>query len=131
MQQPNQIFISYARPDASFARQLSKQLISQGWTVFLDENVIVGSSTSALEKALRKSDWYVVLLSKDSVASPNINFELGAAMAQGKPVIPVYMSRSVSRDVPAPISGVSPISAEGQTPSDVAHRIARTISRKQ
>ena len=128
----DRIFLSYARPDSSYARRLAKHLDSDGLDVFLDEGLTTGSSvTVELMRALRRSDWYVVLLSKRSLVSPSLNFELGAAMAQRKRVIPVLMSRAIRNAVPLNAATVGAINAQGLAPREVAERIRERIGQSR
>ncbi len=85
------IFISYSHDDSEWARSLAEALRKEGLDVWLDQwQVAVGESLpEALESGLRGSDAIVALISERNARRPNLFFELGFALGEGKRVIPV------------------------------------------
>jgi predicted nucleotide-binding protein len=92
------IFISYSHDDSDWARSLAEALRKEDLDVWLDQwQVPVGESLpEALESGLRSSDAIVTLISDRNARRPNLFFELGFALGEGKKVIPV-----ISPDVDA------------------------------
>ncbi len=66
----NQVFISYAKEDASFAYQLYSFLEQNQYSPWMDKkNLFPGQNWDLMiNEALRRSDFIIVLLSKTSVA---------------------------------------------------------------
>ena len=97
-----QVFVSYAHPATAWVRQFVKQLESRAFHVWLDEREIsVGDSLrDAIEKGLRESDAIVAILSRDTLRSPNVAFELGVALGMGKPLIPIVAKDLKQHDLP-------------------------------
>lgn len=77
-----QVFLSYAQPDASFARDLARQLEKRGLSVWSTETDVLPGDNVWLStgKALKKSKAMVVLLSPDSVRSTNVRREIEYAL---------------------------------------------------
>jgi predicted nucleotide-binding protein len=89
------VFISHSFSDENWVREFANSLQQRGLSVWSDEPVPLGQSwTEAIEKGLRESNFIVLLVTADSLRSPNLFFELGAAMGMGKQLIPV-----VSKDL--------------------------------
>ncbi len=88
------VFISYKRnvsPDEPIAREVFEAL-SRDHDVFIDHLITVGTHWAArIEEEIRKSDFMIVFLSKDSVHSEMILGEVslaaGLAREQARPVI--------------------------------------------
>jgi hypothetical protein len=59
--------------------------------VSLDHHAIQwgDSLRDVIERGLRESDFIVFLVTPDTVRYPNLFFEMGAAIAMGKPLVPV------------------------------------------
>lgn len=123
------IFISYTRSDFQFARTLSRALHRRGLNVWFDAGAVrTGDSIKLeLERALQAASWYVVLISDESLVSPWVNFELGAAFGQGKRVLPVFLSKQSQRQAPALLARVQGILAEGLSPEAVAGKVAQVV----
>ena len=86
-----QLFISHAASDREWAREFTTALGDLGADVWFDEfNIGLGDSISdSLEKALRESDVVVLPVTRESLNDSNFFFELGAATAMNKQVIPI------------------------------------------
>jgi TIR domain len=76
------VFISYSTKDQKFVSQLTSKLESdniQVWT--WDKKMTVGDSINdKIIDALNNTDFYIVVLSKNSVNSQAVNFELSATI---------------------------------------------------
>jgi hypothetical protein len=76
------IFISYRHiePDQTLALFLADYFQDNDFSVFIDRQIQTGAIwEEELEKQLRSSDFYVVLLSEESVASPMVRQEIEIA----------------------------------------------------
>src|SRR5260370_37519011 len=86
------LFISYAHKDEQYVTKLAGSLKTQGIDVFFDKSEIPWGDEwpAALSKNLSQSDVVVSVLSprlNPQAFNPNVFFELGMAVAMGKPVI--------------------------------------------
>jgi TIR domain len=81
---PNmQVFISHAAPDAKLAKRIAAVLREAGLQVWDDTQILPGDNWGAkLAEALQESDAMVVLLTPNSVHSPNLSYEVGYALGQ-------------------------------------------------
>jgi len=89
-------FICYSRKDMSFVNKLTKDLNARGVPTWRDVDNIsrdVDAHTSgwrnAIDRGLRESTHMIVVLSPDSVESPECAAEWNYFMMNRKPVIPV------------------------------------------
>lgn len=91
MIEARKVFISHSAHDAEWARSFARALKERGLTVWLDEFEIQPGEAmrEQLEFGLRGSDVIVALVDPDALSRPNLFFELGAAIAMGKRVVPV------------------------------------------
>jgi TIR domain-containing protein len=83
-QWPYDLFISYAREDEEFVTKLAAGLKRHGFSIWLDKNrFLTGDSIDRrIEKGLRASRCFAVVLSPNSVSSEWVTAELGAARFQ-------------------------------------------------
>jgi hypothetical protein len=129
------VFISHAAGEARFATDLARALHRRGIESKTDADVRrLGDEwgQKALKTALQSADWLLVIVSDRSITSPNLNFEVGAAIGQEIGVIPVLLSRAAGRKfrVTWLREALSDsVVAEKTNPSDVADKIARRIAR--
>jgi hypothetical protein len=87
------VFISYVRSDAVEARQLVNALQACnlfGWDA---ADIAPGEDfSSAVQSALERSSALIVLLSPRTLDSEWVQFEIGAAKALDKKIIPIIIS---------------------------------------
>jgi len=91
-------FVSYAREDSVFSLKLGNDLKRAGANVWIDQIDIEPGQEwdSAIEEAVEKSPWMLVILSPASVASKNVRDEISFALKKEKRIIPVlYQACSV------------------------------------
>jgi hypothetical protein len=125
------IFISHAASDSSFAQALSKALSARGLHAWAPEKLNGGHQTAEkIGKALRAATWYVVLISESALSSPNVNFEIGAALAAQKKLLPVFLSKRAKRKALALLKRMRGIVAEGLSPKDISDRVAQAIEKE-
>jgi hypothetical protein len=97
-----QVFISYSKGDADWARSFAGALKQRGVRVWLDQFQIAAGEPlrDALETGLRESDVFVALIDPGSTLKPNFFFELGAAIGMGKRVVPIVPRELESSTLP-------------------------------
>jgi hypothetical protein len=92
------VFISYShdRDEIDWVKGFARTLEKNNVSVWLAEDDVKAGEplVPAIERALRETDLFVLLLTKKNMQRPNILFEWGAAVGLGKPVIPI-----ISRDI--------------------------------
>jgi hypothetical protein len=77
------VFISHASTDAKLAKRVADVLRESGFQVWDDTEILPGENWAAkLAEALQESDAMVVLLTPDSLRSPNVSYEVGYALGQ-------------------------------------------------
>ncbi len=120
------IFISYARHDYAFAHQLLSGLrgISvEGW---MDEADIAAGAANgaAVRSAIEKSSAIVVLVSPSSLRSRWVDFEVGAAQALGKPIVPILLEGS---ELPETLQDIRAIDARDKLINHVALELEKAV----
>jgi formylglycine-generating enzyme required for sulfatase activity len=87
----NQVFISYSRRDLAFVEQLAADLQAAGLDVWYDLSGLEGGSRwrIEIEKAIRASQYVIVVLSPDSVASEWVEREYLFTNNLGKKIVPL------------------------------------------
>jgi len=124
----NQVFLSCSVSDSRFALALAKALGKHGVKVWFAETPRTGTTFERwLRKALKTAAWHVVLASDQALTSPWVNFELGAALGEGKRVVPVFLSDAARRDAHSPLTLYQGIMAQGMSPGDLAERVLELI----
>src|SRR5438067_604294 len=75
-------FLSHSSADKVFARRLAADLTAQGITIWLDEeNILVGDSiTEKIGQGLAQSDFFLIVLSANALASEWLKKELNQAL---------------------------------------------------
>jgi hypothetical protein len=96
------VFISHSARDADWARLFAQALKKLGVTVWIDNlNVRPGESLrDALESGMRGSDVLVTLVDAEYPATPNLFFELGAAIGMGKKFVSIVPRSLDPNDLP-------------------------------
>jgi TIR domain len=87
-------FISYERSDRDEAKRLVTALHAAKVSGWMDQTdlALSDSISSAIRDALKQSSVFVVLLSPRALHSQWVQFEIGAAEALGKKIVPVIVS---------------------------------------
>jgi hypothetical protein len=85
------VFISYSRRDETFIKQLYQELAGRGLSAWYDRFNIGGGTQWAGEivKGIRDCRVFVLVLSPDSAASPNVRKEVDLAQRYQKSIIPL------------------------------------------
>lgn len=89
----HRIFMSHSRRDAVEVDRVVTALERAGHDVWVDRADIVGGTEwqERIVRAIKDTDVFVIVLSPDSVASPEVRRELAIADRERKPVIPVVL----------------------------------------
>jgi hypothetical protein len=120
------VFISYSVKDESLAKTIYEHLKVQKLDVFLAPiNLQLGQHwTPQIMEALRKSDWVFLLASKNALASPNVQQEVGGAIFGKKKLVPIMWDVGPA-DLPKWIADFQGLTLMGLTMEEInAHVIA-------
>jgi TolB-like protein len=87
------IFISYSRDDEKEAKHLLALLRKEGYTVWIDQEALVGASiwSDEIVQNIKNCQLFIAMLSKSSVASPSVAKEIALAAEYGKVILPVEL----------------------------------------
>lgn len=121
------VFVSSSRQARAWASEFTDALKASGVDVwFADVEVRPGDRwEEALQKALRDSRTLVAILTPDSVHSSSMYFEIGAAVADGKRIIPVLTEGVDWHDVPTALASFQAL--KEQTPTEAAKKVADAL----
>lgn len=124
---PHDVFVSYAHKDRSWATAFTAALRRKSvGGIFDGVDLGTGASFSdELESALRESRVLIPILSAESDTSPWVLFEIGAAVAGHKQIIPVMADRQTQETVPAFLERYCFVAEPD--PELAARRVARAI----
>jgi len=83
---PQEVFLSHSSLDRQFADDLAAMIRRHGVPVWYSQTNIMGAQQWQVEigDALRRCDWFVVILSPQSVGSMWVKRELSYALAQNR-----------------------------------------------
>jgi len=86
-------FISYSRADKEFALQLASELRSSGFKIWLDQlDIPTGARwDDEVERALINCDIFMIILTRNSIASNNVKDEIGYAIDSNKRILPILL----------------------------------------
>src|SRR5260370_40202606 len=103
------VFISHAAAESSVANALLKTLNEHGIRAWSPDRLEINQRAARmLEQALQSASCYILLISEDALASPDVNFEIEAAWGSHKKMLPVFLSKRPRRtayDLPRPFTG--------------------------
>ena len=87
-----QVFISYSRRDLDFVEKLAADLKAAGLDVWYDLSGLEGGTrwSREIQKAIRESQYVLIVLSPDSVDSKWVEEEFLYASELGKKIIPLF-----------------------------------------
>lgn len=121
------IFVSYSHEDTEWAREFVSTLKKSGVTTWFDSHDIKPGEKwrDVIQDALRRSSTLVVVITKNSAASPWTFFEIGAAVADNKEIIPVLAEDLDMNQIPLFIRNFQILRAESA--SDAGKRVAEAI----
>ena len=122
------IFISYSHSDSAWAKAFADQLAKRDLSLWFDQWSIKPGEDwrEAIGHAIRESEVILLLINPDSVESPNLFLELGAAMALNKRIIPI-VSEEVDRSK-IPVSLLQIQYFVRSTPEETAEQVASAVA---
>jgi hypothetical protein len=93
---PNEVFLSHASPDQAFASSIAEKLRQHGIPVWYSRTNILGAQQwhDEIGAALKRCDWFLLLLSPHAVASMWVKRELLFALQQDRfenRIVPVLL----------------------------------------
>lgn len=102
----NKIFLSYSYKDRPWVEEFATALKKEGIDVWFDPfEISLGENIrERLQSALRSCSVLIVILSANSAKSPWIFFELGAAVADNKKIIPIVIDDIGQAHLPLPLT---------------------------
>lgn len=113
------VFISYSLHDKEWVRAFAQDIQDQGFDVWLED--WTATSAGVVSKALRDSDVVILLVTDQYLDSPWTLFELGAAMAGNKAVVPVVSEGIDLSKLPVPLRHV--VFVRKEEPKVTAERV--------
>lgn len=127
------VFISYASADRQNVERFVEALHAANIVGWLDATDIAAGAniSSEIRDAIRKSGAVIVFLSDNSLRNQWVQFEIGAAEALGKTIIPVLVAGSDLGQLPDILSGRIVIDARNRAPATVVNEIRRAIEQSQ
>jgi hypothetical protein len=127
MSEDYEIFLSYAPKDRDWVSGLVKALSQRNLRVWIDsEGIQAGESwREAIDKAIRKSKFFIAIITPESVSSRMMAAELGSALALKKLLIPIVSKDTPSEELPGPVRLRRYISMD--EPEIVAEEISRIL----
>jgi nucleoside 2-deoxyribosyltransferase len=121
------LFVSYSKKDRNWAKTLARLLEERGFSPWLDERDIQPGTNweDEVKKAVADSDAVIAVLGEGQ-PSPKVLVEVGMALGQQKPVMPVVVGKYTD---PAYLSSISKHEAIKTNNADVAARqIVRAVN---
>lgn len=121
------VFLSYALEDREWVSEFTRALQESGVHNWFDVNDILPGDpwVEKLQSALRESQTLLVFLSPNSVESPFVFFELGAAVADQKRIIPVLIGDLESQSIPPLLAQRQVLRAT--SPTEAGKQVARIL----
>ena len=128
-QPPTEVYVSYAMKDRETAGQFAKAMREAGVRPWFDvDEIEPGEPWQAkLEEALRESRVLVLLISPDSLDNSTAYFEIGAAVAGHKRIIPVLLENTDPSMLPPFLRDLQV--RERKVSEDAGRRVAEAVER--
>lgn len=123
------VFLSYSFQDRPWVSQFVEALREAGLTAWFDVAELLPGERweQKIQQALRESTTLIVILSPNSIKSPWTFFELGAAVADEKRIIPVLTQDMDIRDIPFLLTRFQFL--RESSPLEAGRRVAEVIAR--
>lgn len=124
------VFISYSVNDEQLAQFVRNHLIAQKLDVFLASISLKAGEqwTPQIVEALRASEWVFLLASKNALASPNVQHEVGGAIFGKKKLVPIMWDVQ-PHELPRWISDYEGLVLTGATMDDINGQISQLAAR--
>jgi hypothetical protein len=105
-------FVSHSSLDKDFARKLSVALSAKGANIWFDEWVMKPGDRlrDKINEGVRLSNYFIVVLSRNSIRSQWVRIELDSAMIREIEkkkvhVIPILLDKEAAKDIPPDLKG--------------------------
>ncbi|HEX4497655.1 MAG TPA: toll/interleukin-1 receptor domain-containing protein [Thermoanaerobaculia bacterium] len=124
------VFVSYASSDKPWATEFVSALKEAGVKIWFDKFDLVPGEPwqERIGEALRASRTLVVVLSPHSAESPWTFFELGAAVADHKRIIPVAREDMDWTHLPSPLRHLQIL--RETSPQEAGRRVAAVLEKE-
>lgn len=126
------VFLSHSFEDKIWVEEFAKALDNQGVETWhsLSDVSLSEDITKSIEEALRSSSTLVMILSSHTVRRSWswLFFELGAAVADKKLIIPVIIDETGQEELPLPIAKYQYL--REKSPVVAAEQVVRAIKRQ-
>ncbi|MEM9367510.1 MAG: pentapeptide repeat-containing protein [Planctomycetota bacterium] len=126
MAEQHDVFLSYSRDDGSaYASLLAHRLETYGFSVFTDDDLLVGDYNAAFERAIEGARLAVLLLTQSASSSRWVEHEVAKALRRNTHVVPVVLhAQAKNSPVFSIVSDRACIDATHMHPNEVAERVA-------
>lgn len=122
------IFVSYSSKDRPWVSEFVAALRNEGVIPWSDAEIAPGDKwADVIQQALRESSALVMILSPDNAESPWMFFELGAAIADKKKIIPVIVKNLERSRIPSLLQGFQFL--DEPSPSIAGKRVAEVLGK--
>lgn len=120
------VFISYSAKDENLAQFVRNHLVAQGLDVFLASIGLNAGEhwTPQIFEALRGSEWVFLLASKNALASPNVQQEMGGAIFGKKKLVPIMWDVQPN-DLPRWVSDYQGLVLAGATMENINLQVSQ------
>jgi len=127
---PYDVFLSYSSASQPWVRKFTDALTASGITAWFDAHEILPGERwrDQIERALRQSRVLIMVLTPESIQRPWTFFELGAALADGKRIVPVLSDDVDPADIPAVVRQFQFV--REKSPEAAAKRVAEAVVRE-
>ena len=127
---PVKVFVSHSSRDVVAVESIRSQALALGVEPYTFEHDPQpgGYVAAKLQTAIASSDAMVVLLTVNAQASQYVHQEVGYALAQGLPVIPL-VERGVSHDALAMLNGTEYVAFDPGAPGEASAGLAAALDR--
>ena len=122
------VFLSYSAKDKEWVKAFSSELKKSGLDAWFDAAQLAPGERwrDRVQDALRESRFLIAIVSPSSIHSPWTFFEIGAAVADHKRIIPVLTGGVDWGDLPSPLTQFQGL--KEQEPADAARRVAEVLT---
>lgn len=126
----NKVFLSYAYEDRHYVEKFKSALARFKICGGIDpiDAETKGIMSQAIREQMTSADAVIVFLSKNALTSNWVRWELGAAQALGKKVIPVVLEDTDPEKLDFIDSDQTILNAQSLSPSDTARRIEELVA---
>lgn len=123
------VFISYSVKDEELAQHVHKHLIAEGLNTFLASISLRPGEhwTPQILEALRNSEWVFLLASKNALASPYVQQEIGGAVYGKKKLVPIMWDIQ-PKDLPRWIGDYQGLMLSGTSMEEIKQKVAQLAS---